>query len=1427
MRMRRATPKQPEPRGGGRSNCAFTAEPLEGRVLLSTLPPGFQETVWTQGFNTPTAQAFAPDGRLFVTEKGGNVRVVTPAGTLLSAPFVSVAPDTTQDRGLVGLAFDPGFQSNRYLYLWWTKSDATGTRNRLSRFTASATSPNLAAAGSEVVLLESPMATTIHTGGAMGFGADGMLYLAVGDGGEPTRAQDPNDLRGKVLRLNVADPANLVPADNPFVGQAGKRPEVWAYGFRNPFTGAMEPGTDTFYVNDVGQEAWEEVNHVQRGGNHGWPLAEGPSSNPEFVPPVYAYPRAGLPTGSSAVTGGVFYTATQFPAEYRGSYFFGDYLNRFTRRLDPNAHNQPHDFGTNVDRALDYDVGPDGSLYYVSAFGNGFDGANRPVYRITWVGTPNRAPTAVAAAGPTSGLKPLTVNFSGAGSSDPDGDPLTYSWSFGDNTTGAGQSVSHTYADDGTYSATLTVSDGRGGVHTSQPVTVIVGSRAPTGAIQTPAAGALYSAGGTIDFSGSATDPEDGTLPPSAFRWSVQLLHNDHSHLVTEVVGSRTGNFTVPTTGHTESNQAYRIVLTVTDAGGVQHQSARDVLPRVADVTLRTTPAGLSLSLDGQPRSPLPFASPSLVGASRQVSAPAAQTVNGVRYEFVGWSDGGAAAHDVTVPAGGAELVATYRAAAVAVAPLADAHVRDGGFMTRRLGAARDLEVKRSFPGHNREAALKFDTAPAAGGVASAKLRVFGRLSDGRAAGIVTDVYGAGTRWEERVVTWRTRPAATTPKLASRSVVGTAAQWYEFDVTNYVRAERAAGRYAVGLLLKSPRFTTPYTRFNAREAPSNKPQLVIVPETPADATTVLPVVTGLTLINADTDQPVAGFDPIPGGAVLDLAALPTRRLNVRADTSPPTVGSLLFGLDANPSYRAENSAPYALGGNNGADYEPWTPAVGAHTLTATAYTQSQASGQAGPARVLRFTVIDSAAPDPMQAPFGGAPRGVSQFIEAEHYDDGGEGVAWRDTTPANEGGSFRTTNAVDTEFTTDAGGGHNVGYVLAGEWLEYTIDVASAGAYDVEVRVAAAGAGGAFHVEFDGVDKTGPMTLPATGGWQVWQTVVKRGVTLPAGRQVMRLAFDAAAATPGAYIGNVNWVRIALPPPAAINWAPKAAAPLARDEAQGVVVGGRLYVFGGFHTPGFLASPRVDVYDPAADAWSPRRDMPEALTHSTAVYDGRFVWLVGGYVGDNPGPATSRVWKYDPAADAWSRGPDLPQPRGAGAAALLGRNLHYFGGMDQARTAEQAGHWVLDVDAGAAWAARAPLPDPRNHLGAAAVGGRVYAVGGQTGETNGAVNTAFVHAYDPAADAWARAADLPAPRSHFNAATVTRQGRIVLVGGESSHNVSEADVWEYDPARGAWSALTPLPAARRAGVAQLVGDAIVVTGGYDGFAHQATTWVGS
>jgi hypothetical protein len=167
-----------------------------------------------------------------------------------------------------------------------------------------------------------------------------------------------------------------------------------------------------------------------------------------------------------------------------------------------------------------------------------------------------------------------------------------------------------------------------------------------------------------------------------------------------------------------------------------------------------------------------------------------------------------------------------------------------------------------------------------------------------------------------------------------------------------------------------------------------------------------------------------------------------------------------------------------------------------------------------------FTIVKGSAVS--STPFVGTPVAVPGTIQAENFDNGGAGVAYRDTTAGNSGGAYRATD-VDLAATSDAGGGYNLGYTRAGEWLNYTVNVKTGGTYTLDVRIASIGAGAIFHVEIDGRDVTGPMSVPDTGGWQVWRTISKTGISLTAGTRVVRLVLDKSASQ-NAAVGNYNFL---------------------------------------------------------------------------------------------------------------------------------------------------------------------------------------------------------------------------------------------------------------------------------------------------------------
>ena len=259
-------------------------------TVAAGVPPGFTATalVAPNSFSRPTAMQFAPDGRLFVCEQDGRLRVVK-AGVLQSTPFVSLAVDSSVERGLLGVAFDPDFSSNQFVYVYYTVPAGGGVNahNRVSRFTASG---DVAVPGSEFVVMDlDDLTGSDHNGGAIGFGPDGRLYVAVGDSGTAGNAQSMSTRLGKMLRIN---PDGTIPTDNPFYLTAtGLNRAIWALGLRNPFTFAQNPTgpSPRMLINDVGLATWEEVNEGIAGANYGWPVTEGYTTDPAYQSPRYAY----------------------------------------------------------------------------------------------------------------------------------------------------------------------------------------------------------------------------------------------------------------------------------------------------------------------------------------------------------------------------------------------------------------------------------------------------------------------------------------------------------------------------------------------------------------------------------------------------------------------------------------------------------------------------------------------------------------------------------------------------------------------------------------------------------------------------------------------------------------------------------------------------------------------------------------------------------------------------------------------------------------------------------------------------------------------------------------------------------------------------------------------------------------------------------
>ena len=332
-----------------------------GIAAAATLPSGFSETQMASGLRRPTAMAFAPDGRLFVCEQDGTLRVIKN-GVLLSTPFVSLTVSSVGERGLLGVAFDPGFESNGFVYVYYTAT-TPNVHNRVSRFTAIG---DAAQAESETILMDlEPLSATNHNGGAIHFGIDGKLYIAVGENAVSSNSQTLANRLGKILRIN-AD--GSIPADNPFYNQAtGVNRSIWALGLRNPFTFAVQPLLGTLHINDVGQSTWEEINLGVAGANYGWPATEGPTSNPAYRSPLLAYTHAS--SSGCAISGGAFHgmLTVRFPFRYWGAYFFADLCGGWIRARHPNG--DVSELATGISQPVDLAFASDDSLYYLARGG--------------------------------------------------------------------------------------------------------------------------------------------------------------------------------------------------------------------------------------------------------------------------------------------------------------------------------------------------------------------------------------------------------------------------------------------------------------------------------------------------------------------------------------------------------------------------------------------------------------------------------------------------------------------------------------------------------------------------------------------------------------------------------------------------------------------------------------------------------------------------------------------------------------------------------------------------------------------------------------------------------------------------------------------------------------------------------------------------
>lgn len=667
------------------------------------LPYGFIQEGVVMGLTLPTSFALAPDGRIFIAEKAGRVRVYQ-GGELLPDPFIDMTTEVNDaaDRGLMGIAVDPAWPRRPYVYVAFVYDppeikdrNPSGARvSRVMRLTADAANLNVAAPGSGVVLVGANSTAgyvgnpdqgdaepfscrdeagqpvrdciaaegTAHTIDMLQFGPEGALYVSVGDGivnsKGNARALDIDSLNGKILRIDPDTGEGL--ASNPFFDgdPASNRSKVFALGMRNPFRFTVDPRNGRVIVGEVGNEKWEEINIGGPGANFGWPCYEGPEEAATYANcdafrsgewmvthGIHSYRHTTKPQRGAAI-GGDLYLGRSFPALYRGAYFYHDFNGGVTNFLTFGGDSSVTDneFATNMPGIVQI-TATDDALYVLSIILGG-------IWRIRYAPGGDQPPTAAATAEPTGGVAPLEVAFSSRRSTAPERSIVSYQWSFGDGKSSSQANPTHTYTENGVYQVKLTVTDSAGGASTAT-LEIVVGSEPPVAEILAPGDGARFRIGEEITFRGRGFDPDDGELGDGRLAWSGILHHNEHIHYDAVKATGAEGSFVFADHG---DNTYLELCLTVTDSQSLQDQQCVDVKPQEVTYTFNSAPSGLRITYAGSSYT-TPFKVKTYINAKRIIEAPLT-TADGLIFES--WSDGGDAVHDIVIEDSDRVLTAIY-----------------------------------------------------------------------------------------------------------------------------------------------------------------------------------------------------------------------------------------------------------------------------------------------------------------------------------------------------------------------------------------------------------------------------------------------------------------------------------------------------------------------------------------------------------------------------------------------------------------------------------------------------------------------------------------------------------------------------------------------------------------------------------------------
>jgi len=917
----------------------------------------------------------------------------------------------------------------------------------------------------------------------------------------------------------------------------------WPY-----FVANNKPYIDYDFATGISGAAFNPSAPVNNSPNN-----TGPTSLPPAQPAWIYYPYANSTifpelngSGRTAMGGPVYYFKTntlskkKLPAYFDQSLFIWEWSRNFIKevKIDDNGSVlkiNPFLASFQFIRPIDLKFGPDGLLYVIE-WGSGFGGNNpdAKVSRIEYVGG-NHAPVAIGSASPNNGPSPLIVQFSSFGTYDPDtNDVISLAWSFfGDGTTNSSlANPVFTYPNAGNYQAQLMVTDASGS-RTVANIPISVGNTRPVVSILQPPNGAIFDWGKALGYQISVTDAEDGSTSNGGISCNdviaAPLLgHNDHSHGQGQYTGC-SGVFPTPANTDSDADNLFFVLnASYTDRGapGVSPLSttATHIFPpRHKQAEFCTLNSSVGSALTSDPAGGGLDVVNINHGSYITLFPVNLTNINGITFRVASSGMGGRIETHVDSVSG--TLIGT-----AFIPATAGVYTNITASITDPRGTHTLYFVFLRNPGDVNLFALNWvefqgpglslSPTPFGGTARSLPGTVQSEDFDDGGEGVAYhDVESAnyGGAYRNTGVDIQGTSDAGGGYNIGWMAVG---EWLKYTVNvstagRYTLSSRVAGVVDGGVF---------HIEFNGidKTGPLAVPntggwqtwQTVSLDNVVLDAG---PQVMRLVLDNAGPDY-VANFNWIQ--ATLTLSNNPPKVSLINPVDQATFSASQNISIAANASdvdgtvsqvdffengflIGTATTSPYLV---------TWMNVGPGNYLLTAKVTDNIGNSSTSASRTIR--VING------EASFTGLPQSIPGIIQAEDFDGGGEGVGFRDTDASNNGGQYRAT-AVDVETAGDSPGAYNVGWTSAGEWLNYSVNVAADGLYTLQARVASSGDGGVFHIEFDGVNKTGPMTNSDSGGWQTWRTLTKTNISLSGGPHIMRLVMDSNGAN--GTIGNFNY----------------------------------------------------------------------------------------------------------------------------------------------------------------------------------------------------------------------------------------------------------------------------------------------------------------